>query len=170
VSEPAGRGLKEAGDEGNGKADDVEVIAFNAGIQRAARPGWIGSGFVHGFAGSDVGGDFFVGEGKELDGGGFGGDFSVCAVTTATPVMTRWVRPERDGAYGRRRGFGLAEDVIVEGYGGVGARTVRVSGRTTSGLKPPAPFGAFAARLKSCPDTGPIREDRLGFFRARRVT
>jgi hypothetical protein len=117
-------GLKEAGDEGNGKADDVEVIAFNAGNPTSGTTlDGIGSGFVHGFAGGDIGGDFFVGEGEESDGGGFGGDFSVCGGDDGDAgddaMGAAGEKTEHTGGVGGV--FGLAEDVIVEGYGGVGA-------------------------------------------------
>jgi hypothetical protein len=55
-------GFEQSRDEGDGKADDVEVVAFDAGNPAggAALDG-VGSGLVHGLAGGDVGGDVFVG-------------------------------------------------------------------------------------------------------------
>jgi len=54
-------GFKERRNQGQGQTDDVEVAAFNAGnpAGRAALDG-VGAGLVHGFAGGDIGGDFFV--------------------------------------------------------------------------------------------------------------
>ena len=54
--------FEQGGDEGEGQADDVEVVAFDAGNPAggAALDG-VGAGFVHGLAGGDVGGDLFVG-------------------------------------------------------------------------------------------------------------
>ena len=70
-------GFEEGGDEGDGQADYVEVAAFDAGDPAggAALDG-VGSGFVDGLAGGDVGGDFFFGEGEEFDGCDFRGDLS----------------------------------------------------------------------------------------------
>ena len=139
ISELAG--FEEGGDEGDGEADDVEVVAFDAGNPAggAALDG-VGSGLVHGFAGGDVGGDFFVGEGEEVDGGGFGGDLSGLAVTRATPVMTRWVRPERRrnmraasaGSSGLPR-IWLSRVTVVSA-----PRTARDSEMISSGAKAPA--------------------------------
>src|ERR1035437_858289 len=70
-------GFQERGDESEWEADDVEVAAFDAGNPAggAALDG-VGAGFVHGFAGGDVGGNLLFGEGEKTDGGDFGGYFS----------------------------------------------------------------------------------------------
>jgi hypothetical protein len=67
VSASAGRaGSEEGGDEGDRQADDVEVAAFNAGNPAGgATLNGVGAGFVHRFAGGDVGVDLFVREGEE---------------------------------------------------------------------------------------------------------
>src|ERR1035437_10670328 len=72
-----GGGFEERGDEGEGQSDDVEVTAFDAGNPAggAALDG-VGAGFVHGFAGGDVGGNLLFGEGEKTDGGVIGGFFS----------------------------------------------------------------------------------------------
>ena len=118
-------GLEESGDKGNGKADDVEVVAFNAwNPTRGATLDGVGSGFVHGFAGGDVSIDVFVRGGEKLDGGGFGGDFSVCGGDNGDAgddaMGAAGEKTKHPGGVGGV--FGLAEDLIVEGYGGVGAQ------------------------------------------------
>jgi hypothetical protein len=122
-------GFKEAGDEGNGKADDVEVVAFDArNPTGGATLDGIGSGFVHGLAGGDIGGDFFIGEGEESDGGGFGGDFSVCGGDDGDAgddtVGAAGEKAEHTGGVGGV--FWLAEDVVVEGDGGIGTEDSEV--------------------------------------------
>jgi hypothetical protein len=53
-------GFEESGDQGNGEADHVEVVSFDAGNPAGGAPlDGVGSGFIHGLAGGDVGGDFF---------------------------------------------------------------------------------------------------------------
>jgi hypothetical protein len=54
-------GFEESGDEGDGEADYVEIAAFDAGNPTGgvALDG-VGSCFVHGLAGGDVGIDFLV--------------------------------------------------------------------------------------------------------------
>ena len=70
-------GLEEGGDQGDGEAYYVEVVAFYAGDPAggAALDG-VGAGLVHGLAGRDVVGDFGFAESDERDGGDFGGYFA----------------------------------------------------------------------------------------------
>src|ERR1035441_2064632 len=69
-------GFEEGGDEGYGQADHVEVVALDARDPAGcAALNGVGAGFVHGFAGGDVGGDLLVGEGKKADGGDLRGNF-----------------------------------------------------------------------------------------------
>jgi len=117
-------GIEEGGDEGDGESNDVEVVAFDAGDPAggAALDG-VGAGFVQGLAGGDVGCDFFVREGKEFDGGDFGGYFSGLGGDDGDAgddaVGAAGEKTQHAGGVGGVRG--LAEDVVVEGDGGVGA-------------------------------------------------
>jgi hypothetical protein len=117
-------GFKQGGDEGDGQADYVEVVTLDAGNPAggAALDG-VGAGFVHGLAGGDVGGNLFVRKGEEFDGGDFGGYFS---------ALRRYEGDAGDdamGAAGEKTQdtggvggvFRLAQDVVVEGDGGIGA-------------------------------------------------
>ena len=119
-----GEGLDEGGDQGDGEADYVEVVALDAGDPAggAALDG-VGSGFVHGLSGGDVGFNFFIGEGEEADAGDFGGDLSAVGGDDGDAgddlVGTAGEKAQHAGGVGWA--FGLAEDVVVEGDGGVGA-------------------------------------------------
>src|ERR1035437_4295566 len=117
-------GFEEGGDQGQGQADYVEVVAFDAGDPAggAALDG-VGSCFVHGLAGGDVGGDLFVGEGEEFDGGDFGGYFGGLGSDdgdAGDDAMGAAGEQAQHGG-GVALVFGFGEDVVVEGYGGVGA-------------------------------------------------
>jgi hypothetical protein len=115
-------GLQEGGYEGEGQAYDVEVAAFDAGNP----PGGValdgvGSGFVGGLAGGDVVADFLFGEGEELDCCYFGSYFG------ARGTDDGYAGDDAVGATGEEAEhsggvfvvFRFAEDVIVEGNGGV---------------------------------------------------
>ena len=144
-------GFEEGGDEGNGKADDVVVAAFDAGNPAggAALDG-VGSRLVHGLAGGDIAGDVLIGKGEELDGGGFCGYFDVVGGNEGDAgddaMGAAGEKTEHAGGVGGV--FGLAEDVIVEGYGGVGAQHLQWGRRS------------LVARSGFC-DFG---EDGFGFF------
>ena len=123
--------MEHGGDEGEGKADDVEVVALDAGDPASGEAlDGVGSGFIHGLAGGDVGVDVFVGECEEADGGDFGGDFGAGGGDdgdAGDDVMgAAGEKTEHAGGVGLV--FGFAEDVAVEGDGGVGAEHLK-SGR-----------------------------------------
>jgi hypothetical protein len=117
-------GFEEGGDQGDGEAYYVEVVAYDAGDPAggAALDG-VGAGFVHGLAGGDVGGYFFVGQSQEGDGGDFGGYFSVGGGDHGDAgddaVGAAGKKTEHAGGVGCV--LRLAENLAVEGYGGVGA-------------------------------------------------
>jgi len=117
-------GIEEGGDEGDGEADDVEVVAFDAGNPAggAALDG-VGSGLVHGLAGSDVGGDFLFGKCAEGYGCGFGADLGGgCGDEgDAGDDLMGAAGEETQHAGGVGGVGGLAEDLVVEGYDGVGS-------------------------------------------------
>jgi len=55
-----------------GEADDVEVVAFDAGDEAAAKAlDSVGTGFVVGFAGGEIARDVVVRERDEMDERGF---------------------------------------------------------------------------------------------------
>jgi len=63
-----GEGL---GDAGEGKANDIEIVAFDAGdVAAGAALDGVGAGFVVGFFGGEVARDFFGGELGEMNEGG----------------------------------------------------------------------------------------------------
>ena len=118
-------GFEEGGDEGDGQANDVEVVAFDAGDPAGGEAlDGVCAGLVHGLAGGDIGGDVGVGEGEEADGGDFGGDFGAGGGDdgdAGDDVMgAAGEKTEHAGGIGGV--FGLGEDVVVEGDGGVGAQ------------------------------------------------
>jgi len=118
-------GFKEGGDQGEGEADYIEVVAFDAGDPAggAALDG-VCSGFVHGLASGDVVGDLGVGEGEELYGGDFRGDFGAVGGDEGyagdDAVGSAGEKAEHAGGVGGV--FGFAEDLVVEDYGCVGAQ------------------------------------------------
>ena len=117
-------GLEEGGDEGDGEADDVEVVAVDAGDPAGGEAlDGVGAGFVHGLTGGDVGCDVGVGEGEEADCGDFGGDFGAGGGDDgdAGDVVMGAAGEETEHAGGVGFVFGFGEDVVVEGDGGVGA-------------------------------------------------
>lgn len=118
-------GGEEGGDEGYGEADDVEVTALDAGnpAGRAALDG-VGAGFVHRLFGGNVSGDAGVREGEEVDGGGLvGGAGGVRSdESDAGEDFVDAAGEEAQHAGSVIGVYGLAEDVAVEGDGGVGAQ------------------------------------------------
>ncbi len=113
------------GDAGQGEADDVEVVAFDAGdVAAGAALNGVGAGFVVGLFGGEVTRDFFGGELGEMDERGFD-EGAALGVREAD---------ERDAGYdgvgaageifehvaGVVGGAGLAEDVAFESDDGVG--------------------------------------------------
>ena len=115
------------GDAGQGQADDVEIVAFDArDVAASAALDGVGAGFVVGFFGCEVARYFFGGEFGEMDQGGLD-EGTALGVGEAD---------ERDachngmGATGKRfehmagvvAGAWLAEDATVEGYDCVGGK------------------------------------------------
>src|SRR5580692_4454902 len=117
-----GEGL---GDVGQRQADDIKVVAFDAGdVAAGAALDGVGAGFVVGFFGREVTRDFFFRELGEMHQGGFN-ERAALGVRKAN---------ERDSGYDRMGSAGkiqehmarvvaragLAEDAAFEGYDGVG--------------------------------------------------
>ena len=117
--------VEEGGDQGDREADDVEVVAFDAGNPAggAALDG-VGSGFVHGLAGGDVDGDLLFGERAEGDGGGFGGDLGGgCGDKGDAGDDLMGAGGEETQHAGGVGGIGrFAEDVVVKCDDGVGGK------------------------------------------------
>jgi len=115
--------FEEGGDEGDGQADDVEVVTLDAGNPAggAALYG-VGSGFVHWLTGGDVGGDVGFGQREEADSGDFGGDFGAGGGDDgdAGDDVMGSAGEKTEDAGGIGIVFRFAEDVVVEGDGGVG--------------------------------------------------
>jgi len=106
------------GDAREGQADDVEVVAFDAGnVAACAALNGVGAGFVVGLFGGEVTRDFFGGELGEMDERGFN-EAAALGVGEANESDTRY---DRMGAAGKIfqhvagviGGAGLAEDAAV---------------------------------------------------------
>ncbi len=117
-----GEGL---GDARQGEADDVEVVAFDAGdvAARAALDG-VGASFVVRLLGGEVAGDFFIGELGEMDEGGF----DETAALRIWKAYKRHAGEDRVGAAGKIfkhaagvvAGARLAEDAALKSDLGIG--------------------------------------------------
>ena len=108
---------------GEGKAHDVEEVAFDAGDPAGGVAlDAVGSGFVEAVAGGEVVGEVGGGDGGEEDGGGFdvralGGG---CDDGDAGMDLVRAVGELAKHALGVGEVCGLVEDLcVVEDYGGV---------------------------------------------------
>jgi len=128
---PGSAGFEHGGDQGQREADYVEVVADDAGNPAGGTAlDGVGAGFVHGLAGGDVGGDFLVGEGEEGDAGDFGGYLGAGGGDDGyagdDAVGAAGEQTEHAGGVGWV--FGFAEDVVVEGDGGVGAQDGKALG------------------------------------------
>ena len=114
------------GDVREGEADDVEVVAFDAGNEAAGLTlDGVGAGFVVGFAGGEVAGDVVVGKLREVD----EGVFDESAALGVREANESDAGEDGVGASGKLfehvagivGGARLAEDVAVEGDDGVGS-------------------------------------------------
>ena len=112
------------GDAGQGKADYVEVVAFDTGdVAAGAALDGVGAGFIVGFFGPEVAGDFFSGELDEMDERGF----DEAAALGVGETDEGDAGEDRMGAAGKFfehvagivRGAGFAEDAAFESYDGV---------------------------------------------------
>src|ERR1700737_894713 len=118
-----GESLLETGER---EADDVEVAAFDARNEAAgAALNGVGAGFVVGFVGGKVAGDFFVIELGEMDVSGFD-ESAAFGVGKANESDAREDGVRAAGKFfehvaGVVGGARLAEDVAVEGDLGIGA-------------------------------------------------
>lgn len=118
-------GIEERADQGQGKAYNVEITALYArNPARGTALDGVGSGLVHGLAGSYVFGDFLIGKGKETDGCCFSSYLGCAGGNQSDSGNDTMSAP---GEHAQDAGgvgciFRLAEDVIVEGDGGVGAQ------------------------------------------------
>ena len=111
---------------GEGETDDVEVTAFDSRNETAgAALDSVGAGFVVGFAGGEIAGDFFVIELGEMDVSRFD-ESAAFGVGKADEGDAREDGVRAAGKFfehvaGVVRGARLAEDVAIEGDLGVGA-------------------------------------------------
>jgi hypothetical protein len=119
-----GQGL---GDVCEGQADDVEVVAFNArDVAAGAALDGVGAGLVVRFFGGEVTRDFFAGELGEMDQRGFD-EGAALGVWQADQCNCGYDRmgsagktfEHMAGVFARA---GLAEDVTLKGYDGVGGK------------------------------------------------
>jgi len=112
------------GDAGEGKADDVEVVAFDTGdVAAGAALDGVSAGFVVGLFGLEVACDFFSGELGEMDERGL----DEAATLGVGETDEGDAGEDRMGAAGKFfehvagivRGAGFAEDAAFESYDGV---------------------------------------------------
>ncbi len=118
------KGFEQGSYEGNGKADNVEIATLDARYPSgsAALDG-VRTRLVHWFPGGDIGFDLGVRQGEEADSGDFGGDLGGLGSndSDAGNDMMGATGELPQHAHGVGGIFGLGEDQIIEGDGGIGA-------------------------------------------------